>query len=51
MNGLIEMIFLLLGIFLLFFGFRKEAMPGLLIMVTGLSLMLTALYLYNRRKR
>jgi hypothetical protein len=51
MNWLMEIIFLFSGILLLFFGFGREAMPGLMIMVAGLCLMLTALYLYNRRKR
>lgn len=51
MNWLMEIILLVSGIVLLFFGFRTEAMPGLMTMVAGLCLMLTALYLYNRRKR
>ena len=50
-TSVLEIILVLSGIFLLFSGFGREGMPGLLIMIGGLVLMLTALYLYNRKRR
>ncbi len=50
-SSVIEIILVLFGIILLFFGFGRDGMPGLLIMIGGLILMLTALYLYNRARR
>lgn len=50
-NSVLEIILVLIGIILLFFGFGKQGMPGLLIMIFGLILMLTSLYLYNRDRR
>ncbi len=50
-SSVLEIILVLIGIILLFFGFGREGMPGLLIMIMGLVLMLTSLYLYNRARR
>ncbi|WP_312649532.1 DUF6903 family protein [Proteiniclasticum sp.] len=50
-KSVLEIILLLSGIILLFFGFGREGMKGLLIMTGGLILMLTSLYLYNRARR
>lgn len=50
-DSVLEIILVIMGIILLFFGFGKDGMPGLLMMFGGLILMLSSLYLYNRSRR